>query len=95
MLPYRFDGATIDAIFVIQIERRYEKSVMETVTISPKFQVVIPKQIREQLKLKPGQKVQAFAFENRIELIPVEPIENLRGFLRGMDTSIPREKDRY
>ncbi len=70
-------------------------AMMETVTISPKFQIVIPKQIRESLKLKPGQKVQAFAFENRIELVPVEPIEKLRGFLRGMDTNIPREKDRY
>ncbi len=68
---------------------------METVTISPKFQGVIPKTIRESLKLKPGQKVQAFMFENRIELVPVELIENLRGFLRGMDTDIPREKDRY
>jgi AbrB family looped-hinge helix DNA binding protein len=65
------------------------------VTISPKFQVVIPKEIRDSLKLKPGQKVQAFAHENRIELIPVEPIRKLRGFLRGMDTTITREKDRY
>ena len=68
---------------------------METVTISPKFQIVIPKQIRESLKLKPGQKVQAFVFENRIELVPVEPIAKLRGFLRGMDPNIPAEKDRY
>ncbi len=68
---------------------------MDTVTISPKFQVVIPKAIRESLKLKPGQKVQAFVFENRIELVPLEPIQNLRGFVRGMDTDIPREKDRY
>ena len=68
---------------------------METVTISPKFQIVIPKQIRESLKLKPGQKVQAFVYENRIELIPVEPIRKLRGFARGIDTNVPRHEDRY
>ena len=68
---------------------------METVTISPKFQIVIPKQIREALKLKPGQKVQAFVFGNRIELVPVEPIEKLRGFARGIDTNVPRDEDRY
>jgi AbrB family looped-hinge helix DNA binding protein len=65
-----------------------------TVTISPKFQVVIPKAIREQLGLKPGQKVEAIAFDNRIELIPVRPIGELRGFLSGIDTDVPREDDR-
>tara|TARA_B100000029_G_scaffold400695_1_gene399697 strand:+ start:405 stop:611 length:207 start_codon:yes stop_codon:yes gene_type:complete len=67
---------------------------METVTISPKFQVVIPKQIRERLGLRPGQKVQAIAYENRIELVPVRPIRQMRGFLRGIDTTVPREADR-
>lgn len=67
---------------------------METVTISPKFQVVIPKQIRESLGLEPGQKIQAIAYENRIELIPVRPLKKMRGFLAGIDTSVPREKDR-
>jgi len=67
---------------------------METVTISPKFQVVIPRQIREQLKLVPGQKVQAVLYENRIELIPLRPIKQMRGFLKGLDTRIAREKDR-
>lgn len=67
---------------------------METVTVSPKFQVVIPKEIRESLKLTPGQKIQALLYDNRIELIPVRPIKKMRGFLKGIDTSIDRETDR-
>ena len=67
---------------------------METVTISPKFQVVIPKSIRERLKLRPGQKVQAIVYEDRIELILVRPIQQMRGFLKGIDTTVPREGDR-
>ncbi len=67
---------------------------METVTVSPKFQVVIPKEIRESLKLAPGQKIQALLYENRIELIPVRPIKKMRGFLKGIDTSVDRESDR-
>ncbi len=65
---------------------------METVTISPKFQVVIPKAIREQLGLVPGQKVQAIAYSDRIELVPVRPARELRGILRGLDTSVMRDK---
>ena len=67
---------------------------MQTVTVSPKFQVVIPKEMRESLKLAPGQKIQALLYENRIELIPVRPIKKMRGFLKGIDTSIDRETDR-
>ena len=67
---------------------------MATLTISPKFQVVIPKAIRERLGLAPGQKVQAVLYENRIELIPLEPAKDLRGFLKGIDTRVPREPDR-
>ena len=67
---------------------------MSVVTVSPKFQVVIPRHIREALKLQPGQKVQAFAYEGRVEFIPVRPAKALRGFLRGLDTSVPRERDR-
>ena len=67
---------------------------METVTISPKFQVVIPKVIRERLNLAPGQKIQAIAYGNRIELIPVRPIQEMRGFLEGLDTRVDREADR-
>ena len=67
---------------------------MGTLTISPKFQVVIPKQIRDKLRLSPGQKIQAILYNNRIELIPVRPIKDMRGFLKCIDTSIEREGDR-
>ena len=67
---------------------------METITISPKFQVVIPKDIRDRLKLRPGQKVQALLYDNRIELVPVQPLRKMKGFLRGIDTSVPRDADR-
>ena len=67
---------------------------MDTVTISPKFQVVIPKDIRDRLKLRPGQKVHAILYDDRIELVPVRPIRKMKGFLRGIDTTVPRERDR-
>jgi AbrB family looped-hinge helix DNA binding protein len=67
---------------------------METVTISPKFQVVIPKAIRDRLRLTPGQKVHALAIAGRIELVPVRPVAELRGFLRGIDTRVERDEDR-
>lgn len=67
---------------------------METVTVSPKYQVVIPRSVREPLGLRPGQKVQVTRYEDRIELIPLRPIEEMRGFLRGMDTTVEREADR-
>jgi AbrB family looped-hinge helix DNA binding protein len=67
---------------------------METLTISPKYQVVIPKAIRELLKLAPGQKVQAVVHLDRIELIPVRPMKRMRGFLKGISTDIARDTDR-
>ena len=67
---------------------------MEAVTISPKFQVVIPKRIRDDLDLHPGQKVQAIQYGDRVELVPVRPIEQMRGFLRGIETDVPRDGDR-
>jgi AbrB family looped-hinge helix DNA binding protein len=66
---------------------------MDTVTVSPKFQVVIPKAIREELRIKAGQKVQAIAYGGRIELIPVHNVRELRGSLKGMDVSDPREHE--
>jgi AbrB family looped-hinge helix DNA binding protein len=67
---------------------------MSTITISPKFQVVIPKPIRDRLRLSPGQKIQAVLYQDRIELIPIRPIKDMRGFLKGMDITIEREGDR-
>ncbi|PWB81616.1 MAG: AbrB family transcriptional regulator [Candidatus Methylomirabilota bacterium] len=67
---------------------------MGAVTISPKFQVVIPKEIREQLGLEPGQKVETVVYDDRIELIPVRPARQMRGFLKGIDTTVTRETDR-
>jgi AbrB family looped-hinge helix DNA binding protein len=66
---------------------------MEVVTISPKFQVVIPQRIREVLKLRAGQKVQALIYQNRIEYIPLRPASELRGFLRGVAMDGSREDD--
>jgi AbrB family looped-hinge helix DNA binding protein len=65
---------------------------LETVTISPKYQVVIPKSIRERLRLVPGQKVQAIVYGDHIEFLPVRPAAELRGVLRGLDTSFEREE---
>ena len=67
---------------------------MPTVKVSPKFQVVIPRDIREAMGLKAGQRLVVFRFENRIEMVPVEPIKKLRGFVRGIDTRVPRDEDR-
>ena len=55
---------------------------MPFVTISPKFQVVIPKAIREKLGLTPGQRVETIIYDNRIELIPVRPIKKMKGFFK-------------
>ena len=67
---------------------------MQTVTVSPKFQVVIPKVVREALGLRPGQKMQIVEYSGRIELIPERDLRELRGFLKGMDTQFRREEDR-
>ena len=67
---------------------------MTTVTVSPKFQVVIPKEVRESMGIISGQKVQMLTYSNRIELIPIKPMSKLKGFLKGIDTEVPRDKDR-
>ena len=66
---------------------------METVTISRDYRVVIPKAIREQLKLVPGQTMQVIAFGDRIELLPVKSARELRGFLAGTDVSFERDEE--
>jgi len=67
---------------------------MTTVTVSPKFQVVIPQKIRESLNIQAGQKVQVLSYKGRIEIIPVKPPREMRGLLAGIDTTIPRDLDR-
>lgn len=67
---------------------------METVTLSPKFQVVIPQAIREALNLTAGQKLRVIRYGDRVEFIAVRPMPQMRGFLRGMDPTIEREGDR-
>jgi len=67
---------------------------MQSVTVSSKFQVVLPITVRKTLNLHPGQKIQVFLYNNRIEMIPIKPIKEARGFLKGIDTTVTREKDR-
>jgi AbrB family looped-hinge helix DNA binding protein len=67
---------------------------MNTVTVSPKYQVVIPKNIRDALQLRPGQKMRVIEYNGRIELIPDRDISELRGFLKGINTDFIREGDR-
>jgi len=67
---------------------------MEVVKVSPKYQVVIPLEIRKSLGIRPGTKVHVLQYENRIEYIPVKDMKEMRGFLKGIDTRIKREKDR-
>jgi AbrB family looped-hinge helix DNA binding protein len=67
---------------------------MTTVTVSPKYQVVIPKEIRQKLKLKPGQKLQIVQLGDRIEFLLLKDIKDSRGFLKGINTEIEREGNR-
>jgi AbrB family looped-hinge helix DNA binding protein len=70
------------------------EAIMKAVTVSPKFQVVIPRELRESMDIRPGTKVQILQYENRIELIPLRSPKSLRGFLKGIDTKVDRELDR-
>ena len=67
---------------------------MTAVTVSPKYQVVIPKEVRESLGIYSGQKIQVLTYKNRIELIPIKPMKKMRGFLKGINTKVIRDKDR-
>lgn len=67
---------------------------MNTVTVSTKYQVVIPKEIRETIGLKAGTSMEIINYGNRIELIPIQPMKNLKGIFKGMNTKIERDADR-
>lgn len=66
---------------------------MDTVTLSSKFQVVIPRRVRERMGLRPGEKFEVISFDNRIELIPIRPMSEMRGFLEGLDPAFERERE--
>ena len=67
---------------------------MPSVTVSPKYQIVIPKAVRESMGIFSGQKIQVLTYQNRIELIPIKPMKKMKGFLKGIDTEVSRDKDR-
>tara|TARA_R110002167_G_scaffold109659_1_gene279597 strand:+ start:741 stop:947 length:207 start_codon:yes stop_codon:yes gene_type:complete len=67
---------------------------MAEVTVSPKFQIVIPKEIRESMGIVSGQKVQILSYQGRMEVIPLKSMKEMRGFLKGIDISVVREEDR-
>lgn len=67
---------------------------MNAVTVSAKFQIVIPQEVRDQIHLEAGQQMQIIAYDDRIELIPLQSPAHMRGFLKGIDTTVPREADR-
>lgn len=67
---------------------------MNAVTVSPQFQIIIPQEVRDQVHLEAGQQMQVIAYNDRIELIPIQSPAQMRGFLKGIDTSVPREADR-
>ena len=67
---------------------------MASTTVSTKYQVVIPKTIRERVGVTPGQRLQVFAYDDRIELVPIRSLKKLRGYLKGIETIVPREDDR-
>ena len=67
---------------------------MNIVKVSPKYKIVIPKEVREALDLRPGQEVAVLRYRDRIELISMRPVKEMRGLLRGIDSTIEREPDR-
>jgi len=67
---------------------------MKAVTVSPKYQIVIPRDVRDAMDIQPGTKVQVLQYDNRIELVPLRSPKSLRGFLKGISTDVQRDKDR-
>ena len=66
---------------------------MDVVTVSPKYQVVIPRSVRERVHIRPGERLQVISFDDRIELIPVRPMRSMRGFLKGLDARFERDEE--
>jgi AbrB family looped-hinge helix DNA binding protein len=89
-LPIAGLADAIDPAIVLQ---SIDRSMTRT-TLSPKYQIVIPKEVRQALKLRPGITFNVIGHDGRIELLPVRSAKEMRGFLRGIDTAVPRDKDR-
>jgi AbrB family looped-hinge helix DNA binding protein len=66
---------------------------MDIVTLSSKYQVVIPRRVRERIRLKPGTKIQVISFDDRIELVPLRPMREMKGFLKGLDSTFQRDEE--
>ncbi len=66
---------------------------MDAVTVSPKYQVVIPRAVRERVRIRPGERLQVISFDDRIELIPLRPMRSMRGFLKGLDARFVRDEE--
>lgn len=66
---------------------------MDTVTVSPKYQVVIPLAVRQRMHIRPGERLEVISFDDRIELVPIRPMREMRGFLKGLDPSFQRDED--
>jgi AbrB family looped-hinge helix DNA binding protein len=67
---------------------------MTTVTVSTKYQVVIPEDVRKSMGVRPGEKFQVVSYDGRVQLIPLRKMRDMKGLLRGMNTSLAREADR-
>ena len=68
---------------------------MSTITVSSKYQILIPKEVRHNLHIKPGNKLQVFSYNDRIEIIPIKPLNKLKGSLKGINTNVTRSEDRF
>jgi len=79
--------------YALRVLHRWE-FCMTTVTVSKKYQIVMPREMRQAMGIRPGQKLQVVLYEGRAELIPVRDITEMRGFLRGIETDVPRDGDR-
>ena len=66
---------------------------MDAVTVSPKYQIVIPRSVRERMRIRPADRLQVISFDDRIQLIPVRPMRSMRGFLKGLDPLFGRDKE--
>jgi AbrB family looped-hinge helix DNA binding protein len=83
-----FNGVAIDSKGVLRMR------APELVKVSSKYQVVIPRAIRQALGIEPGQRLHALLYDGRVELVPIRPIKQMRGSLKGIDTAVERDEDR-